>query len=263
MKARFVSRMPHPFKRAMQLGNRSFTGSARDMFAAFEAEWKARWDRHKHVPPSQWEQICEFGRNHMSPTTCNLQLVDPHVLKIELDRKKPRSATGLDGVSLQDLKSVPQEALFGMCELYQSAEAVGAWPSQMINGKLASLAKTQNPDSVQSFRPITILSQSYRLWSSIRAKQMLRHIFVCPAFLFGNRPHCQASQVWTHLAWVLEESYVQCSPMGGIVADIEKAFNHLPREVVFPISNSPRVPTSLVGWLGWCHGWVGASIPNP
>jgi len=235
-----------------------FTGSARDMFAAFEAEWKARWDRHKHVPPSQWEQICEFGRNHMSPTSCHLQSVDPQVLRIELDRKKPRSATGLDGVSLQDLKSVPQEALFGMCELYQSAEAVGAWPSQMINGKVASLAKTPNPDSVQSFRPITILSQSYRLWSSIRAKQMLRHMDkVCPAFLFGNRPHCQASQVWTHLAWVLEESYVQCSPMGGIVADIEKAFNHLPREVVFQSAIALGFPQELlVGWAGAMGGLV-------
>ena len=122
----------------------------------------------------------------------------------------------------------------------------------MITGKVASLAKVSNPDSVQSFRPITVLSQCYRLWSSIRAKGILHHLDNrCPAFLFGNRPYCQASQVWTHLAWALEDSFINGCSKGGIVADIEKAFNHLPREVVYQAAVALGLPQALlVGWSG-------------
>ena len=88
----------------------------------------------------------------------------------------------------------------------------------------------------------------------IRAKGILHHLdSVCPAFLFGNRPHCQASQVWTHLAWALEESFINGRAKGGIVADIdiEKAFNHLPREVVHLAAIALGLPQPLfVGWSG-------------
>ena len=229
-----------------------FLGSAEEMFTAVEVEWKARWDRHKHIPASQWTQICEFGRQHLAGQPCEYHPLDSAVLQAELAKKKPRSATGLDGVSLKDLKTAPPQVLQGLCFLYQKAESTGAWPPQMVNGKVASLAKVANPDSVQSFRPITILSQCYRMWSSIRAKSMLRHMHtICPAFLFGNRPHCKASQVWTHLAWALEESFLTSVPMGGIMADIEKAFNHLPREVIFQAALTVGLPHSLlVGWAG-------------
>ena len=138
------------------------------------------------------------------------------------------------------------------CKLYSRSEVDGSWPIQMVSGKVASLAKVANPDSAQSFRPITVLSQSYRIWSSIRAKGVLHHLHsLCSAFLFGNRPHCQASQVWTHLAWALEEAFVSDLSMGGIIADIEKAFNHLPREVIFQTAIVMGLPQPLlVSWAG-------------
>ncbi len=167
---------------------------------------------------------------------------------MEISRKKPNSATGLDGVSLRDLKTVPTNVKSAICTLFSRSETDGSWPIQMVTGKVASLANVPNPDSVQSFRPITVLSQCYRLWSSIRAKGTLQHLNdLCPAFLFGNRPHCQASQVWTHLAWALEESFINDLPTGGI----EKAFNHLPREVVFQTALAMGLPQPLlISWAG-------------
>ena len=230
----------------------SFLGQAEDLFRAFETEWKARWDRHKTVPPSQWVQICDFGRRVLQGGQCEYHPLNSQMLLAEVARKKPRSATGLDGVSLRDLKNAPAGVHKGLCFLYQQAETTGEWPLQMVNGKVASLAKVASPDSVQSFRPITILSQCYRLWSSIRAKHMLQFMHgICPAFLFGNRPHCKASQVWTHLAWALEESFLSGTPMGGVMADIEKAFNHLPREVIYQAAVTVGLPQKLlVGWAG-------------
>ena len=125
-------------------------------------------------------------------------------------------------------------------------------------GKVASLAKSESPDSVNGFRPITILPHCYRLWSGVRAKALLSSIGKrCPAFLFGNKPHCQASMVWTHLAWAVEDSFSTDSPIAGIVADIEKAFNHLPREVVFQTAILLGVPfPTLKAWASAMGGLV-------
>ena len=230
----------------------SFCGAATDMFHSFAIEWKARWDRHKNIPESQWAQICEFARLNLPNTSCTLPPNHAQALRGELNRKKKRSAQGLDGVSLVDLKSMPDEILSAHCHLFDHAETTGCWPTQLVTGKVASLAKVPNPESVQAYRPITVLSHGYRLWSGLRAKFVLAHLnSFCPAFLFGNRPHCQASQVWTHLAWSIEASFISENPVGGIIADIEKAFNHLPREVVFQTSLALGLPHKLlVAWSG-------------
>lgn len=168
-----------------------FSGAATELFQAFEEEWKARWDRHKHVPASQWSQICAFIRAHVKRVPCELPPISVQAVRGEILRKKPRSASGLDG-------------------------------------------------------------HGYRLWSGLRAKFLLAHLHQhCPAFLFGNRPHCQASQVWTHLAWAIESSFVSSVAIGGIIADVEKAFNHLPREVIFHTATALGLPHQiLVAWSG-------------
>lgn len=55
--------------------------------------------------------------------------------------------------------------------------------------------------------------------------------------------------IWTHLAWLVEDAYVGEGAVAGIVADIEKAFNHLPREVVFQTAVIFGIPfTTLQAW---------------
>ena len=228
----------------------AFTGDTQELFSAFAKEWERRWDRHKNVPASQWYEICQFGRKVISPVSFDLPDFTPAILRNTLRAKKKSSASGLDGVSLADLCSMPDEVLSAHCRIYERAESEGTWPSQTITGKVASLAKTENPEMVQQYRPITVFSQCYRPWGGLRAKMLLntmhRH---CPSFLFGNRPHCQASQVWMHLAWTIEQSFATHVAVGGIIADIEKAFNHLPREVIFQCAIAYGVPMKiLTGW---------------
>ena len=230
-----------------QIRQSVFTGQAEELFATFGAEWSKRWERHQHVPASQWEQICEFGRRHLHYQPFDLPVWNPSMIQQELARKKPHSATGLDGVSLLDLKSMPTPVLAEHCKLFQAAEDNGVWPSQALVGRVASLAKSPEPDSVAGFRPITVLPHCYRLWSGVRAKALLSAMSSrCPSFLFGNKPHCQASMVWTHLAWAVEESFASDIPLAGIVADIEKAFNHLPREVVFQAAVALGLPFQVL-----------------
>ena len=188
-----------------------------------------------------------FGRRVFRYDPIELPEWSVETLRQELARKKLHSATGLDGVSLADLKAMPDQVLEAHCNIYRVAESRGVWPKQTLVGKVASLAKTECPTEVSGYRPITILPHCYRIWSGVRSKALLSIIGErCPAFLFGNKPHCQASQIWTYLAWAVEDAFVGDRAIAGIVADIEKAFNHLPREVVFQTSLLFGIPFETI-----------------
>lgn len=132
------------------------------------------------------------------------------------------------------------------------AEQTGEWPKQALVGKVASLAKTESPSKVSQYRPITIYSQIYRLWGSIRSKQLLVALdSICPPDLMGNRPGRHAMQLWMYVQWRVEVSHLTGQELAGVTADIQKAFNHLPREVVFAAGLCVGVPNRvLVGWAG-------------
>ncbi len=234
------------------LSQHRFVGTLEDMFKEFETEWSARWNRHQNVDPSQWNQIIEFAKTTLYGPKFPLSNITPDMLRKEIGKKKLRSASGLDGVSLSDLKRMPNAVVKEFCNIFIRAECTGEWPSQLVAGKVASLAKTEAPSSVHEFRPITVFSQLYRLWGSIRAKQILQMIQVkCPAWLLGNRPGCHAMQMWMQVQWMIEVAHVTGCHISGVSADIQKAFNHLPREVVMAAGLCVGIPSHILcGWAG-------------
>lgn len=230
----------------------NFLGTAPELFKAFETEWAARWKRHENVPSSQWEQIIAFARTSLPHMQCECPKFDVQMLQGGLKRKKKKSATGLDGVSLEDLKHMPCQVLQSHCDLLNVVERKGEWPKQLLEGKVASLAKTETPQSVQEFRPITIFPHLYRIWGSIRSRQLLRALDkVCPAMLLGNRPACHAMQLRTYVQWIVERAHLTGNGLAGISADIQKAFNHLPREVVLSAGVIIGIPMPILqAWTG-------------
>ena len=228
------------------------TGKLPDMFALFGREWSRRWDRHQHVLPSQWEQILAFSQSHLPSKAARYVPISLQQVVTEIKRKKSTSSSGPDGISVHDLRSMPDCVLQAHCDLYSRAERDGAWPVQTLVGRVASLAKNAHPSQVKDFRPITVLSHCYRLWGGLRSKELLRHVDeLCPSFLFGNRPGCHAMQLWMYVQWMIETAHVSGQPLAGIQADIQKAFNHIPREVVLQACVILGMPSQiLAAWAG-------------
>lgn len=234
----------------------SFHGKADDLFHMFSVEWKKRWSRHRDVPASQWQQIIEFSKRHLpSFSLPYVPLTVEHLAK-EIKGKKPKSSAGPDGVTLSDLKAMPSVVLHSHCQMFQRAELDGTWPEQTLVGRVASLCKVDTPQNVNDFRPITVISHAYRLWSGLRSKQLLRAIDkVCPSFLFGNRPGCTANGLWSHVQWLIEMAFFNGSQLAGITADIQKAFNFLPREVIMQACLLLGCPGPiLIAWSGALAG---------
>jgi len=227
-------------------------GREQELNEAFLQAWKEKWGRHANVPPSRWETILSFARAKLPTVPMRWPSLDPGTLRAVICQKKSATSHGLDGVTLKDLKALPSSALQNFCDMFCWAEATGEWPSQVTAGRVTSLAKCDMPKSPMDFRPITVFSLLYRSWGSYHSKKILQALDpVLPAGLFGSRPQCFAGQVWSQVLWMVENAQQHSIGLCGLLADLQKAFNMLPRVVAIEVCAILGVPLNvLIGWAG-------------
>ena len=227
-------------------------GSLPAIFEAFHEQWKKRWCKHDNVPHSQWEDIISFAAQVIPPVQAPQLALDVDLLRAECHKKKATAATGLDGASRNDFLSAGPVFLQSILNMYSRAEEDGRWPVQVMAGAVSSLAKTPMASTTNEFRPITIFGFSYRCWASLNARHLLDYASTwVDAGVYGNRKGLQAAHLWRTIVQSIETAYATNQPLSGLTADIEKAFNCLPRWPVFCAARFAGTPTStLFAWGG-------------
>ena len=158
-------------------------------------------------------------------------------------RSKPvRTSTGLDGLSWADMAAMPSDLLQLILQLCSHAEATGV---------VSALEKRVGAEVVGDYRPITVLSLLYRTWSSIQSRQALAYLSeLAPAGMYGNLGGRTASQLWFGLQLQLEEARYAGVGVVGAIADLEKAFNLLPRTPVMAAARAVGIAEPIL--IGWC-----------
>ena len=242
-----------------QVTQRQELGDLQAIFEAFHTQWKQRWCRHDNLPFTHWDAVVGFAQRVLRPCPVPHLSVDAALIQAEVQRKKKRSATGLDGVSRDDLLQADGPTLQSLASLYQRAETDGCWPEQLLAGKVHSLAKTESAATVSQYRPITVFGLPYRVWSSLQSRHLLQwaECWVDDG-VYGNRRGRQASDLWHYLLQQIEHAYASGCPLSGVSADLEKCFNCIPR---FPalcmavLAGTPhQVTTAWAGSLaGMCR----------
>ncbi len=77
------------------------------------------------------------------------------------------SAAGLDGWLPQDAKLLPLGAYKVLASMLNTIEQGAPWPSEMLCGRLAFLAKDPaNADAPLAYRPVLIMPHFYRRWAA-------------------------------------------------------------------------------------------------
>ncbi len=231
---------------------RSGVGKLSDIFDAFVQQWSQRWCRHDAIPDSQWSSIIDFVRDRFQPVESAAVCWNIPLLCSTIAGKKKRSACGLDGVSRADLVSLRMPHLRSVLSMFNQAEGCGEWPVQPLVGVVRSLAKVPQPGGVNDFRPITVLGLLYRVWSTVHARFWLKKLdLVVDPFLYGSRSGCRASQVWRYMLDQVEWAQHTSQGVAGVILDLSKAFNTLPRYPTFAVAKLLGIHHStLVGWAG-------------
>ena len=219
----------------------------------FADAWGPRWVKQSHVQPGQWTQICGFLDRVLQPIQWEYKPWTSDRLISAIRQKKAKAAKGPDGVSQPDLASLPPSAIGVLVQLLDQVESGQTWPAQLANGFVTSLAKRSDAQQVDQFRPVVVYSLLYRVWSTERAREALRSIAaVLPASVQGGVPARQAKTIWYELASALELAYMQGTELHGVLMDIQKAFNNLPRHPLWHALNGLCFPVpTLRAWVNF------------
>lgn len=243
----------HTLRPGMRLRQTEPIAQLDQIFSRFQDEWQHRWDRHRHIPDSEWSHILGFIDAAVPTGSMQWPALTPETWDGEVRRKNRKTASGMDGVSKEDLENLAAPATAQLVQLLQRVETDGLWPDSMLHGAVHSLQKVRDAALPGQYRPITILSLTYRIWSGLRSKQLMDHLFnVLPSSLMGSiRGRCSAT-MWIQMQWLIEASQWDETTLAGASVDIIKCFNTLPRLPLMTTAIKLGAPDTLIKpWMSF------------
>ena len=133
---------------------------------------------------------------HWSPMT-------PDDMASVIRSKKKSTSHGMDGVTLTDLRCMPPAVLQAFCSMFAQSERTGEWPQQLVDGKVASLAKVQSPGSPADFRPVTVFSLLYHCLITICQALCMEAVLAGMLPRFGH-DCCGLSKMPSSTLWICQ-----------------------------------------------------------
>ena len=246
----------HQLQPGMTLTQQHPIGSLADIFEAFRVEWSKRWDKHQDVPDDRWNSSIQFIDQHIPPGEMSISPITLTQWDLAVRSKPSKSAIGMDGVHRDDLINMPLHLRKQLVQLIDKIELTGQWPQQLLHGGVFSLEKRPGATQVHEFRPITVLPTIYRIWSTIRSRELISYLSTyAPTHLFGNVKGRSSVNMWWAAQAFAEQNMYDEQVAVGAIADLQKAFNTLPRLPLFHLAVKIGVPNRIL--RPWLHMLTG------
>ena len=131
--------------------------------------------------------------------------------------------------------------------ILQLVEQNGQWPKRWTLAKTLCLPKCAEPSSPYDVRPVTVMSKIYRLWGHIRGKQVTAFISAnIPPEIAGECRRVSSDLVALLIASKIEDAHRESKPLGGIVIDLMKCYNTVPRGALLRTLQRLGVPHHIL-----------------
>lgn len=240
---------PDTVEEGNALTQQRYVASRQEMFQQFQDLWLDKWDKHRHTDTTRWTAFASFIDRALPhpPEEMPYLPITLEQWRKALQHKKSRTATGPDGISKEDLLRLPTALTENLLQMFWHIEQGQPWPQAMRTGLITAIEKRIHADRPSEFRPICVLSLPYRIWSSIRTKQILAWLAkFSPDGLLGNRSKRETAHVWWKISALVERSWYDGEPLAGGISDIVKCYNCLPRIPVFHMARQLRIPEQIL-----------------
>ena len=158
-----------------------------------------------------------------------------------------------------ELGFLPDAFIQSLLDIYRVIEKTGTWPSQLLKSFVVFLPKEEGDIGWKGIRPITVAPLIMRLFSRIRARQLIARKPPCPVKYVGL--HIPTIAHWTVLLDQLHCAYDRRTIFSGIVLDIIKAFNVLQRRSIFLLADKAGVSAEVIrAWGGSLRGLTRSAV---
>eukprot|EP01064_Diplonema_japonicum_P028494 TRINITY_DN437_c0_g2_i2.p1 TRINITY_DN437_c0_g2~~TRINITY_DN437_c0_g2_i2.p1 ORF type:complete len:832 (+),score=117.96 TRINITY_DN437_c0_g2_i2:141-2636(+) len=154
-------------------------------------------------------------------------------LRAVLAKKSTRTAPGVDGWRMAELRAMPVVLLDAWAELFNAVETTGKWPKALLTA-LVTLIPKGGERTPLNHRPITVTSAVYRLWACARLRDItLWQEKWIDDSQHGFRPKRGTDSILMELSTQLEEALLTGTPLNGIALDFVKCFDRVPQQIAF------------------------------
>ena len=221
-----------------------------DIHSKLTALWTSRWKQMAEVPENAWDRIMGFAVNHFPVGSIPYEALVPSTLRRTLRKGSGLRTRGPDGWSKTDVLSLPDAFLGDLCQMYGMIEAGQDWPQQLVRGHITCLAKNDDSLYACDYRPITLFSLLYRLWSSSRSRMLLTHLAGMADFeAFGYLPGRSCGDLTYLMQAQIENALLHGEALCGVQLDIQQCFNRIPRAPLLYLARRLGIPRPiLVAW---------------
>ena len=220
----------------------------KDIHQALCALWKPRWQKMGAVDEATWNRILGFVQAYMPQLHFDEPCFDVPSWKRTLSKFPKHAARGVDGISVQDLQSLPEAVLQQLMDFFQtSVDSSLDWPSQLLFGKVINLAKIPGAHLASHYRPVVIFGVLYRAWSRHCARPLLRQLsHLVPSGALGFLPSRESAQIWVQIQAFIEICCQQRLNLCGFSSDIEKCFNNIGRAPLMFLAKHIGFPEAIL-----------------
>ena len=224
-----------------------FVSDTDEIHARLLALWNSRWGKHQQTSLEQWPQIAQFARDKITGPQCALPAPTYEVWIQAIKGYKTTSARGPDGWGQEDLLHMPRACAEELLALLARVESSANWPLQLQQALVHCLEKSNDATSVNQYRPITLMSLVYRVWAGVHSSRILRHLSqLCDGLQCGFVEGGTASDIWYWVQTAIEAALSDGKIACGIVGDLVKAYNTLPREPVWHFLQLLGIPSQFI-----------------
>ena len=231
-----------------------FISEPAQVFQEFIDLWQPRWNQHAELRPDHWQRILNFTRFLRPVASFDFAPIHSAQWIQAVRRLKKRAARGPDAYARLDLLHMAPCYVAQLVAMLNAIELGQVeWPQQLLQGFICAIDKQNQKTGADAYRPICLLSTVYRVWASIRTRQILRALRPhAPAEMFGFMPARETADMWLMLQAQIEAACAMGAPLSGCMADVVKAFNGLPRAPLLRAAARLGFPSQvLTPWVGF------------
>ena len=227
-----------------------------EMLDKLKQFWEPRWSKRLTLSASHWDRLLAFVQTHMTPAVFDFPPITLSMWDHINHRYSATAARGPDGFDHLDLLHMPVGFQHSLLSLLSGIDSGQPWPKQLQLGFCHPLPKRPDATTVQDHRPIVILSVLYRSWSALRARPLLAQLkhLVGPGVI-GFMPGREAGEVWHYVQTLIEWALQSGQQLHGVVSDVRKAFESIPRTPLFAVMSFLGFPAPLLSaWSRFLDG---------
>ena len=251
-----TSERPLDFPTDAVATQKQFTNGPKQVASLLNGFWLPIWQRDDLdlsflTQSAQQLGFQDFLANLPTLPGFTLEVSNLDNWKSAIKKLKPGSARGLDMISAQELKLLPDVAIQSLADVCSSLQ--DGFGAEFMHGMICPLSKVgvhDTPTASQT-RPIVVLPQVYRLWATVICSQITKALAkIIPCEINGLLPNRGAISAAYHAQFRTETARFFKRCLSGLVLDLRKCFNCISWAFAFHALCALGIPVRiLIPWI--------------